>query len=309
MRKVFVVILLVILAGYWFLYGHLPGLPDAGHDGGLPETKHYTLRKSYAVDLESGSVQESRGIKRDLWWQIKTPTEQCLCPFRAGHAQLAPLSQDEYMYIGVTGLAGLNYSNRGFRYSKSSNDVHPGLTLAVKTSEGGYAKVRVNRIILDDRLDLEWQLFHPLNETPGSTALLLDKVKTAGRYVRYKLSRFSIVQLVFMAIFIIVAALTLFMLIFGKRLSSKEFWHRELEIALNNNATHFRVQAGKPLQIKVDGEWKESRFPVEPHEFSRLQMFVDQHAREWVMHGAGIASVTRNDMDHIEWELNPNRNV
>ena len=309
MRKVIVVILLAILAGYWFLYGHLPGMPAAGQDSSTPEIKHYTLRKTYALDLESGSVQISKVIKRDLWWQIKTPTEQCLCPFLTSSALLAPLSQDQYGYIGAAGLAGLDYSKQGFRNSRSNRDVYSGLTLAVKTSEGDYAKVRVNRIVMDESLELEWQLYQPLNEASGSMAMLQDKVKTAGRYVRYQLGRFSIVGLASTVVLIIIVALTLSMLIFGKRLSSKEFWHRELEIALNNNATHFRVQAGKPLQIKIDGEWKESRFPIESHEFSRLQMFVDQHAREWVMHGAGIASVIRNDMDHIEWELNPNRNV
>ena len=280
-----------------------------GQGGDQPATKIYTLRKSYALDLESGSVQVSADIKRDLWWQIVSPAELCLCPFHTSHAALAPLAADEYMYFGASGLAGLDYSNRGFRNTNRTRDVYPGLTLAVHTGEGNYAKVRVNKIVMDNHLELEWQLFQPLNADANSVAALLDKLQTARRYVRYELSRFSIIEIVFMVFFLIVAALVVFMLMFGKRLSSREFWHRELEIALNNNATHFRVQAGKPLQIKVDGEWKESRFPIEPHEFSRLQMFVDEHAREWVMHGAGIASVVRNDRDHIEWELNPNRNV
>lgn len=309
MRKVIVVILLAIVAGYWFLYGRLPGIPAAEGNDNRPEVKHYTLRKSYALDLESGSVQVADEIKRDLWWQEKPPAEFCLCPFNRNHAALAPLPADEYEYIGAAGLAGLDYSNRGFHYSNRMQDVYPGLTLAVHTGEGNYARVRVNRIDKDGRLELEWQLLQPLDAAAGSTAVVRDAVKTAGRYVRYKLSRFSVIELVFMFVFIIVAALIVFMLMFGKRLSSKEFWHRELEIALNNNATNFRVETGKPLQIKVDGEWKESRFPIEPHEFSRLQMFVDQHARDWIMHGAGTASVSRNDADIIEWELNPNKNV
>ena len=309
MRKVIVVILLVIFAGYWFLYGRLPGLPAAGTDSRLTETRHYTLRKSFALDLESGSVQESAGIRRDLWWQAGSAAEQCLCPFPAGHALLAPLPEDEYMYIGTSGLAGLDYSNRGFHYTKSNRGVYPGLTLAVRTGEGNFARVRVNRIVMDDQLVLEWQLFQPLDEAAGTVAVVRDKVQTAVRYVIYKLSGIPIVELIFMIVVVIVVALGLFLLLFGKRLSSKEFWHRELEIALNNNATSFRVEAGKPLQVKVNGEWKESRFPIEPHEFSRLQMFVDEHARDWIMHGAGTASVSRNDADLIEWELNPNRNV
>ena len=308
MRKVIVVILLAILAGYWFAYGHLPGLPAAGQNNSLSGTKYYTLRKSYALDLESGSVQVAKDIKRDLWWQMVSPTEQCLCPFPNSHAALAPLPQDAYGYIGAAGLAKLDYSTRGFRNTNRSRGVYPGLALAVRTGEGDYAKVRVDKIVMDDRLQLEWQLFRPVDEF-SNVAVLRDEVRTAGRYVRYQLGRFSIMELAGMAVCIVLLALVLFILIFGRRLSSKEFWQRELEVALNNNATHFRVQAGKPLQVKIDGEWKESRFPIEPHEFNRLQMFVDQHAREWLMPGAGIASVIRNDADHIEWELNPNKNV
>jgi len=309
LRKVIVVILLAVLAGYWAIYGRLPGFPADDQGNGQLQTRHTTLRKSFAIDLESGSIDASSGNKRDLWWQMKTPAEEYLCPFLTSHAMLAPLPEDEYMYIGATGLAALNYSNKGFRYSKTINGVYPGLTLAVRTGDGNYAKVRVNRIVMDDQLDLEWQLFQPLDEASGTMAVVQDKLKTAGRYVRYQLSRFSIIELVFMIFFTIVGALIIFMLLFGKRLSSKEFWHRELEIALNNNATSFRVEAGKPLQIKINGEWKESRFPIESHEFSRLQMFIDEHSRDWIMHGAGTASVIRNDADLIEWELNPNRNV
>lgn len=308
MRKVIVIILFAILAGYWFAFGHLPGLPAVGLNSSTPETKHYTLRKTYALDLESGSVQVADDIKRDLWWQSLSPAEQCLCPFLPNHTSLAPLTQAEYGYLGATGLANLGYSSTGFRNTNASRGVYPGLTLAVRTAEGDYAKVRVDKVSLDNRLQLEWQLFRPVDAT-STAAVLRDKLQTAGHFVRYQLNRFSIMELVCMAFLIVLAALVVFMLLFGKRLSSKEFWHRELEVALNNNATHFRVQAGKPLQVKVNGEWKESRFPIEPYEFSRLQMFVDEHAREWVMHGAGIASVIRNDRDHIEWELNPNRNV
>lgn len=123
------------------------------------ELSRAVLLPSYVIDLESGKQKEATPKSRDLWWQAMTASQRCLCPMINSGALLASLPPEAFDSADGTALAGLEYSTDGFPHSDAGGQVKPGLTLAVKTVEGNYAKVRVVEIQPGNLLKIEWRLF------------------------------------------------------------------------------------------------------------------------------------------------------
>lgn len=298
MRKVIILVLLAVLAGHWYFYGRKAGNKDGLPDNGSPAVRQLTLKPTYAVDLESGSVDVANRNKRDLWWEIRTATEQCLCPFAPGKAALAEISEKDYLLMGAEGLAELDYSRKGFRHSKLIKAVHPGLTLAVHTDEGNFAKVKVRDMMMDNRLVIKWHLFHA-----GEIAGPLDKIKTLFRTAGYYLSALSMPAIIFLIFFTLIAGFIAFVMIFGKSTSSRGYWDSLIKFAINNNATNLLVEKDRKVRMKIEGEWQDMGFPVSAEDIDRLKSFLGKDPNDWTVRRVGLAHVIRNEDDAVEWEL------
>lgn len=157
---------LLAVAGYFLTWGEwkAPLPPGMGPDEGW---RRATLPATYAIDLETGAVRESEESARDLWWEAKTETEFCLCPYRFNNRDvlLAPVPAAELAALGADRAATLQFSANGFPMGSQARESVPGLGFAVRTGEGSFAKVRVVKFGADRSLTLDWRMLGPVTVT------------------------------------------------------------------------------------------------------------------------------------------------
>ncbi len=159
---------LLAIIGYFLTWGEWKGPLPPGM--GPPEGwSRATLPATYAIDLETGAVRDNRESARDLWWEAKSQSEFCLCPYRLnnGEALLAPVPETELSALGAARAATLPYSANGFEMRGPDSELSPGLGLAVRTNEGNFAKVRVVKVGANRSLTLDWRMLGPAAVAQG----------------------------------------------------------------------------------------------------------------------------------------------
>ncbi len=153
---------LLAVIGYFLTWGEWKGPlpPGTGPPTGWNRA---TLPATYAIDLETGAVRDSTESARDLWWEAKTQTEFCLCPYRLNNRDplFAPVPAAELEALGADRAATLGYSADGFLPGYHLNELVPGFGFAVRTSEGNFAKVRLVKLNADRSLTLDWRMLGP----------------------------------------------------------------------------------------------------------------------------------------------------
>jgi len=163
-EQVVAVALFALLAviGYFLTWGEWTGPlpPGIGPPAGW---RRATLPATYAIDLESGAVRDSAESARDLWWEARTQTEFCLCPYRVNDrsALMAPVPAAEFESLGADRAATLQYSADGFSLGNQAGEPFPGFGFVVRTSEGNFAKVRVRNVSANRALTLDWRMLGP----------------------------------------------------------------------------------------------------------------------------------------------------
>lgn len=169
---------LVAMALAYFSWKGMPGsigkegagpvVPAAGEPRLRPALSQATLSPTYAVDLETGHLKDAEAGTLDLWWEAKTETERCLCPYIQSKALLARIPPGDFDSMDAAKLAALDNSADGFVDTDADPGVQPGMTFAVRTVEGNFARVRIVDIDRSKRLTLEWQLYPPAAATQAA---------------------------------------------------------------------------------------------------------------------------------------------
>ncbi len=162
----FVFFAVLVVAGYFLTWGEWPrgmGTPEGWRRAKLPA--------SYSIDLETGAVKESTESDRDLWWEAKTRTEFCLCPYRLNDRDvlMARVSEDEFPNIEANTASALPFSEKGFRLGANDTELVVGLGFILRTGDGKLARVRVVELGSDLSLTLEWQMLAAPANAPVAT--------------------------------------------------------------------------------------------------------------------------------------------
>lgn len=122
-----------------------------------------SIPQTFTLDLETGKVKGADMSKVDLWWQARTKSNRCLCPYYGSKTRIADLSADIFNQADLHILKNLEYTDAGLEHHDDGVKLRSGLTFAVKTTEGNYAKVRIAKVGYDAKnknyVVLEWQLF------------------------------------------------------------------------------------------------------------------------------------------------------
>ena len=157
---------LLAVAGYFLTWGEWKGPLPPGM-GPAEGWRRATVPATYAIDLETGAVRDSKEPARDVWWEAKTQTEFCLCPYRFNNRDVvfAPVPAADLEALGADRAATLQYSDDGFPLQSDARESVPGLGFAVRTSEGSFAKVRVVKFGADRSLTLDWRMLGPVTVT------------------------------------------------------------------------------------------------------------------------------------------------
>lgn len=142
-----------------------PAATSVGGKGG-DGWRRATLRPTYAIDLESGEQEKSDAATRDLWWQAISAERRVLGPALQSQVLLAPLAPSGFAASDGAALAALGYAAAGFEHTNEGGAVAKGLTFAVRTQEGNFAKVRVVSISATNAIEIEWRVY----QAPGAHA-------------------------------------------------------------------------------------------------------------------------------------------
>jgi tetratricopeptide (TPR) repeat protein len=150
---------LLAVCGYFLTWGEWKGPLPPGM--GPPEGwSRATLPATYAIDLETGAVRDSSESARDLWWEAKTHTEFCLCPYRLNDRDVLVARVPGKAFAGLEAGAAsaLQFSEAGFRLGAEDSELVAGLGFIARTGDGNLARVRVLEIGSNRSLTLEWQM-------------------------------------------------------------------------------------------------------------------------------------------------------
>lgn len=111
------------------------------------------------------------------------------------------------------------------------------------------------------------------------------------------------ILIIFFSVFI---GLIIFMVIFGKKSSSKAYWDTTIKMAIGRNASNLIIEIGKPIQIKVGDEWTNmGPIAVSLKDFNYFQSFLESQSDAWILPESGVAKVIRNESHAVELELQP----
>ena len=137
----------------WKLYSRLAdalGLKDDGI------TTIASIRPSYTLDLETGTIGGDRGV--DLWWRYATRGERYL-EGRNG-ALLTLVEGRTFDQLNEDILRRLRYSPTSLAAWGEAPAIRPGAVIAVRTMERNYAKVRVLELGPGAaEIKLEWRVY------------------------------------------------------------------------------------------------------------------------------------------------------
>jgi len=100
-----------------------------------------TLRGTWTFDFDSGAEGVADGA--DVWWEQVDKVTRRLMP--RGGAMLAHMGKADFDTISLRTLKNQLYSTTPINGSNNaSNNLTPGTVVAIKTSSGHYAKMRVD---------------------------------------------------------------------------------------------------------------------------------------------------------------------
>jgi hypothetical protein len=97
-----------------------------------------SVRGTYSFDFDTGA-ETATGA--DVWWRQDTSTTRALAP--QGGATLFNLGAADYEAVDKAKLQSLTYSATPIDGSDANNKLTPGTVVAVKTSNGRFAKMKV----------------------------------------------------------------------------------------------------------------------------------------------------------------------
>jgi hypothetical protein len=101
------------------------------------------IYQTFSFDLDRGDSSPSQ-LDSDLFHQSKDGTERYLMPNPWGTASIAQIGNRDFDRVTFAMLQTVQYSRSGLNSSKDHrNQMPPGTVVAVKTSAGRYAKLRI----------------------------------------------------------------------------------------------------------------------------------------------------------------------
>ena len=107
-------------------------------------------------DIESDTL--GTGTDSDVWWNQLTPSERQLYPQNG--AQLVLVTGASYEEVSLSVLQSLSYSDAPISGSDGSGVLGVGVVLAMRTSDGNYAKLRIDRYReIRNEIVFEWALY------------------------------------------------------------------------------------------------------------------------------------------------------
>ena len=107
-------------------------------------------------DIESDTL--GTGTDSDVWWNQLTSSERQLYPQNG--AQLVLVTGASYEEVSLSVLRSLGYSEAPISGSDESGVLGVGVVLAMRTSDGNYAKLRIDRYReVFNEIVFEWALY------------------------------------------------------------------------------------------------------------------------------------------------------
>lgn len=117
-------------------------------------------------DLDRGDSQPGAD-QADLFLNAQTTTERYLQPALSSGAQLAMISHQDFDRVTLEELERASYQRQGVDASRDArNRLPPGAVVAVRTSEGRLAKVRINSS-QGDFVSFDWATYARPGEGPS----------------------------------------------------------------------------------------------------------------------------------------------
>jgi uncharacterized RDD family membrane protein YckC len=96
---------------------------------------------TFRWDIETNQLKPEGS---DIWWQHQTATERYLSP--TSGALMARLEAGSYELASAAELAQAKFASQGLVGSDSGSQLQPGAVIALRSSEGNLAKLRVVRL-------------------------------------------------------------------------------------------------------------------------------------------------------------------
>jgi hypothetical protein len=140
-----------------------PNLPGRCLKIGLPprpspvSTGSDRVRGTYEYDFDAGRMSATPSDpSMDAFWEIETDTTRQLVPENG--AQFALLPNADFETLNFTEVAEASFSSDPIDASDANDHLPAGAVIAVRTSSGNYAKVRVTSIAPypDDTMYFDW---------------------------------------------------------------------------------------------------------------------------------------------------------
>ena len=104
-----------------------------------PKPNRTVIPGTWAWNIETNKLG---GEKADLWWSHHTDAERSLMPKNGAAVVVVTKAFDK---IDLADLKATKFGNEKISGSDNDNKLQPGTVLAVRTTSGNYAKVRVVR--------------------------------------------------------------------------------------------------------------------------------------------------------------------
>ncbi|MEA3075215.1 MAG: hypothetical protein QOF60_123 [Actinomycetota bacterium] len=113
-----------------------------------------SVRGTFSYDFDTGAETSSGA---DVWWRQDTSTTRALAP--QGGATLANMGAADYEATDKAKLQSLTYSTAAIDGSDANNKLTPGTVIAIKTSNGRYAKMKVISKAADNTLTFRFYTY------------------------------------------------------------------------------------------------------------------------------------------------------
>jgi len=144
-----------------------------------------TIQGTYSFDFDTGtggggSSGQAQGSERDVWWRIRDGTTRWLVPENG--AEIAYLGNVSYGDVAPESLPSYDYTSDHLEVTKGGSKLTADTVVAVKSSDGNYAKAEVVRRGPNRELELRFETYEltPALQTIGTGYTEPEDVQLRG---------------------------------------------------------------------------------------------------------------------------------